>query len=76
MLSTTPKDNNILSTASFQQSEEHFRTESYSSTIDRLKLKKTTRKAKCKDKHCGRPFTWMTTVKGETRDFFRILNIM
>ncbi|CAK1545674.1 unnamed protein product [Leptosia nina] len=23
--------------------------------------------------HCGRPSTWATTRKGETRDFFRIL---
>lgn len=24
---------------------------------------------------CGRPNTWVTTEKGETRDFYRILNL-
>jgi hypothetical protein len=45
----------------------------YLSDVDNLRDTTEKPKNNCKD-NCGRPLTWATTKKGDTRNFFRIIH--
>lgn len=72
-------EDNALSTnqptEAHQSEERHSEDENHKADKLKLELVKKTTVHKCFDKYFSRqPFTWMTTVKGETRDFYRVLN--